>query len=265
MHDLDRFEGSHPRVSVVICTYKRPKSLLRVLDCLAEQKHTDWDKDHVEVVIVNDGSHDDGGYQDSYDNYPFPVNYKPYPRHPEGLPNLYQIKNDAVQMTTFNEVIWLLDDDLIFDDHTLPILRIYHNLLQEYRVVLVPHYADRREPWHYQNHFPFQVQPVIFDKLRTWCSFAGTSLQKRDWDAVGGIDLRYNNAMGFADLDLGIMLWKDGCNVSLADGISCTIDDSETGSHRDRFVHVKGTKHRNGMLFMEKWGQEEAAKYGVTP
>jgi hypothetical protein len=45
------------------------------------------------------------------------------------------------------DVLWLVDDDLVFDDHTLFILRLYHMLLADARPVIVPHYADRQEPW----------------------------------------------------------------------------------------------------------------------
>jgi hypothetical protein len=106
-----------------------------------------------------------------------------------------------------------------------------------------------------------------WDKLRTWVSFAGLSFWRRDFEAVKGIDAdRYDGSMGFCDLDLGLMMHNDGCQVCLVDGVTCFIDDSETGSHRHGILQRQHQTdpHRNARLFVEKWGAEEAAKYGIT-
>jgi glycosyltransferase involved in cell wall biosynthesis len=254
MVDLSRF--TMPTVGIVICTYKRPQSLKRVLDNLAEQKHTDFE--HIDVCVVNDGSHDEEYEAIDFGAYPFSVSYLARARHPENRPQVYSSKNIGVENVT-GDVLWLVDDDLVFDDHTLFILRLYHMLLADARPVIVPHYADKDEPWHYQNPFPFQPQPPTWDKLQTWVSFAGTSVRREDWARVGGVDLDYDGAMGFADLDLGIRLWKDGCCVIQADGLCCHIDDKESGgSHRDRFLY----NHRNGKLFISK--HPDFGKYGLT-
>ena len=163
-----------------------------------------------------------------------------------------------------NEIVWLLDDDLIIDDHTLFIHRSYHFALKDARPVLRPHESNVAEPQYFQMPFEICAQPADWDKLRVWLSFAGASCRREDWQGVGGIDLRYGDAMGFADLDLGIRLWQSGCQVMQIDGICVHVDDRETGSHRNRFIHTK-REHHNGKLFMEKWGLDEAAKYGVTP
>lgn len=247
-----------PKVSVIITTYERPHSLQRLIDLLAQQKHTD--KNDFEIIVMNDGS--DKDYDGlNYDD--LNVNYQYHPRREDGLPNVYGLKNKAAMLAE-NELLWLLDDDLVIDDHTMFIMRSYHALLKGVRPVLCPHTANPQEPYHFQAPFSIITQPADWDKVRVWTSFAGISMAKVDWLAVDGIDEIYCNAMGFADLDLGVKLWKSGCQVMLVDGITVFVDDRETGSHRDRFIHTV-REHHNGNLFMEKWGFEEAAKYGITP
>jgi len=255
-----------PTVGVVINTYKRPESLLRVLQCLADQAHTDF-RD-IDVVAVNDGSHECGYDEEKLKNdiWPFEFTYFSKERAEDDSPRLYSLKNFGVRTTT-GEVIWLLDDDLIFDEHTLFILRLYHMFLASARPVIVPHYADVAEPHHYQNPFSFMPQPSDWDKMRTWVSFAGLSMRREDFEGVGGVDeQRYDGSMGFADLDLGLMLYHASCQVCLVDGITCFIDDEESGSHRTRILHsqMSSTPHLNAKRFVEKWGKEESAEYGIT-
>jgi len=255
-----------PTVSAIISTYKRPKSLLRVLECLKSQAHTDF-RD-LDVVVVNDGSHQHG-YEEiplSNDDWPFEFTYYAEDRAKDDTPSLYSRKNFGVRATT-GEVVLFLDDDLFFDEHTLFIIRLHHMFLANARPVLVPHYADKREPHHYQNPFAFLPQPLDWDKMRVWVSFAGLSLRRQDFEAVGGIDERYDGSMGFTDLDLGIMLYEDGCQVCQIDGACFFIDDAESdGSHRDQIIRrqLETDPHRNARLFVEKWGEHEAAKYGIS-
>jgi len=256
--DLDGLQL--PKVSVVITTYNRPASLQRLIDLLKQQKHTDFSD--LEVIIMNDGSDKVAEYE-AIDYGELDTTYIYSDRRVDNLPNVYHLKNNGITLS-LNEVIWLLDDDLVIDDHTLFIMRSYHALLEYARPVLCPHLANPQEPYHFQNPFSINVQPLDWDKLRVWSSFAGMSFWKDDWKACGGIDEIYNDAMGFADLDFGIKLWKVGCQVMMVDGMTVFIDDRETGSHRDRFIHTM-REHHNGNLFMEKWGLEEAAKYGIEP
>ncbi len=249
-----------PKVSIVICTYKRPKSLERLLHNLNDQKHTDFQD--VEVVIVNDGSHHLGYEPLNFGDFNFDINYLNRPRRPDDLPTLYSSKNMGVAASN-NEIIWLLDDDLIVDDHTLFILRQYFMLRPDDHIVLRAHEANESDPVHYQAPFSFSPQDWTWDKMRVWPSFAGLSLSREDWDLVDGIDEEYDRAMGFADLDLGLRLYNAGCNVTQVDGISVFIEDSETGSHRGYFLHLDGREHRNGNLFMDKW-PDEYAKYGIS-
>jgi hypothetical protein len=253
-----------PKVSIVISTYNRPNSLRRLLNVIADQKHTNFDD--IEVLISDDGSNAEtrSAYAPINDrHWPFSLFHEYSPRREDGLPNLYRLKNETIKKAK-NPLVWLLDDDLVVDDHTLFIVRSYHACLEETRPVLCAHTANVAEPQYYQMPFGIDAQPEDWDKLRVWSSFAGMSFWKRDWETVGGIDKRYNNAMGFADLDFGIELWKSGCQVMMIDGICVFVDDRETGSHRNGFIHTY-REHHNGNLFMEKWGLEEAAKYGVSP
>lgn len=260
--DLTPLEGPMPSVSAVICTHKRPNSLIRLLSCLEEQKHIDFD--WLEVIIVNDGSHDQRYEQINFSRLPFNSHYIAVDRRPDDRPQVYKCKNFGVSKAK-HDVVWLLDDDLIVDDHTLFIHQLYHHLLPNSKMVVRPHDANPQEPFHYQAEFPFVPQDWTWDKIRNYPSFAGISLAKSLWDEVGGVDEDYDGAMGFADLDLGMRLWKVGANITQVDGCTIFIDDRETGSHRDRYVHWGDKQHRNGNLFMEKWGLDEAAKYGITP
>jgi glycosyltransferase involved in cell wall biosynthesis len=42
---------SHPKVSIVIPTYNRPKKLIRAVESVIEQTYTDW-----ELIVVDDSS-----------------------------------------------------------------------------------------------------------------------------------------------------------------------------------------------------------------
>jgi len=243
----------YPKVSVVVTTYNRPKSLQAMLEHLRAQQHINWDD--LEVIIMDDGSVTDPIKFHSPELWPFEIVYE-YHQRGEG-PQLYSLKNRAVDIAK-NPVIWMLDDDLIFDRHTLIILRTIHALLEDIRPVVLPHYSDAAEPHHFQNPFPLDVSP---EEKTHWVSFAGLSLWKKDFLKVGGIDENYDGAMGFADLDLGIRLHKDGCCNIMVDGVTCHIDDAETGSWRHQFLE----NHQNGKYFLNKWGLEEAAKYDITP
>jgi GT2 family glycosyltransferase len=129
--------------------------------------------------------------------------------------------------------------------------------------VIVPHYANEGEPHHFQAPFQFIDQPDDWNKLKVYPSFAGMSLSKKNYFKVNGIDEDFDYAMGFADLDFGIRLWQAGCNVMLVDGITCFIDDKESGgSLREQFVHTLGQRHRNGQLLKEKW-PHDYHKYGI--
>lgn len=260
--DLTHLEGALPTVSIVICTHKRPTSLVRLIGCLEEQKHTDFAE--IELIVINDGSHDRLYEQINWERLPFfSTLYVPMARRTDDRPQLYKCKNIAVNEAK-NEIVWLLDDDLIIDDHTLFIHRLYHHLLPNCRLVVRPHDANPQDSVHYQAPFPFVPQNWSWDKIRNYPSFAGISLAKSLWNEVGGLDEDYDGAMGFADLDLGMRLWQVGANITQVDGCTIFIDDRETGSHRDRYVHWGDRQHRNGNLFMEKWGEEESAKYGIT-
>ncbi len=272
-----------PTVSVVICTYQRPKSLARLLQLLAEQKHTDFND--LEVIIVNDGSHDQG-YEEDYngmefskslifpDGHPerladptditkiqYQVTYIKRDRHPENRPQVYSSKNIGVDAAR-NEIIWLLDDDLIVDDHTFQCLRQYHMAWRYDRVVVRPHEANVGDPVHYQAPADIVSQDWTWDKLRVYPSFAGMSLAKTLWNEVGGLDEDYDLAMGFADLDLGIRLYETGANIVQVGGVVVFVEDSETGSHRNHFIHYDGVEHRNGeQVLKSKWPESEWSKW----
>lgn len=248
-----------PKISIVITTYRRPKSLHRLMGVIAEQHHTNFGD--IEIAIINDGSTYPDFDPRSYS--PLNIVYVERPRAQGDQPSLYSLKNQAVAMTA-NPLILMLDDDLVFDESTLFIIRLYHALLGGYRPVLIPHYSNRSEPQHFQNPFDFISQPPDWDKLRVWASFAGMSLSRDDWKAVGGVCGDFDGSMGFADLDFGIRLWRDGCQVCLVDGITMHIEDSETGSLRSallRQLHPDNI-HPNGRLFIER--NPDFEKYGIT-
>lgn len=250
---MNIFSMSLPTVTVSILTYRRPTSFVATLRCLARQSHTEW-RD-VNVSVVNDGSHDDS-YANLIDSqsWPFELSYLARERDPEDRPRPYSSRNISVADSSA-DVLWLLDDDLRFDDHTLFILRLYHMLLADERPVLVPHLADQNEPWHYQNPFPFCPPFENEDRVRPWVCSAGLSLRREDWNRVSGLDTVYDLSMGFADMDLGIRLHKDGCKVCLVDGVTVFIDDggkSWRTEFLDRFC-PKYSEHPNGVIFNERW------------
>lgn len=252
---MDIRDMAMPTVGVSIVTYKRAESLHKTLQCLAEQKHTDFRVVH--VAIVNDGSHDAEYEAVIKEPRPFDLDYIARDRDPQDRPRVYSCRNKAVAASR-GEVLWLLDDDLRFDDHTLFIVQLYHMLFEGRRVVLIPHYADRDAPHYYQEPFsfnpPWPIGHPDEGRARIMLSFAGSSLRRVDWDKVGGVDEAYDGSMGFADHDLGLRLHQNGCNICQIDGACCFIDDAGE-SWRSYFLqklHPDGN-HPNGDLFHSRW------------
>jgi len=244
-----------PTISIIIATFNRPQSLQRVLDHIAKQVHFNFDQ--LDIGIVNDGS------TVSYDDVDFgvcpcPVEYVYRERagvteqRPNGLPQVYSSRNMAVSKTK-GEVLYFLDDDLYFMDHTLCVLQLYHSIQDN--ILLIAHEANRGAPHYYPMAFAVRTQGPT-----GWTTTRGLSVRRKWFEQVGGFDADFDLSMGFADRDLGIRLVDDaGCDVWQANGITVFGDDSETnGSLRDWVLrdwvreHPNDADHRNGVILWIK-------------
>lgn len=246
---------SHPsgiKVAAIISTYRRPNSLIALLADLNRQKIANFE--NFKAFVMNDGSR-------GYDDIPmiksnFEIEYTFTPRLPSNQPQLYGLKNHAANEARNQgyDVLWFIDDDCRVDEYTLTGVMRLSEYLADKHPLFIAHYAygEHRNEW-YQCAWPFMPQKPGRPKLDLWTSFAGMVVRTEDFWAVEGIDERFDGYMGFADIELGIRLWRSGCCPIHTDWITHLMDDSESGgSLRNRFIG----DHRNKKLFREILGEE---------
>lgn len=243
-----------PSVSIIVSTYNRPKSLQRLLDHIAKQVHFNFDQ--LDICIVNDGS--TVSYDDvDFSGCPCPVEYIYRERlgvteqRPNGLPRVYSSRNIAVSKTK-GEVLYFLDDDLYFMDHTLCVLQLYHSIQDN--ILLISHEANRGAPQYYPMAFAVRTHGPT-----GWATTRGLSVRRSWFELAGGFDEQFDTCMGFADRDLAIRLVDDaGVDIWQGNGITVFGDDRETnGSLRDWVLkdwrqENPGQTDRNGVLLWIK-------------
>lgn len=242
-----------PSVSVVVTTYNRPKSLVRLLKHLAVQVHVHW-MEH-EIFVVDDGSETElwPVIRDTFVGVEDKFRYLRRERD-EGSPHLYANLNWGAKEAT-KEVLWFLQDDLYVDDHTLLIIQLLHKAYQD--SCLIPHYANVSDPGWYQ--YPGSILPVKSYRQCGSMAWSGLSIPRWWWLEVEGADESFDGSMGWADVDFGIRLLQAGCNIALVRGICCFSDDAESGgSWRNRVLTPWRREHPNqhdpnGVKLWQKW------------
>ncbi|MBD3260186.1 MAG: glycosyltransferase [Candidatus Altiarchaeales archaeon] len=244
----------HPSISVLITTYKRPKSLLKLLSKLNNQAHIDFSR--MEVIVVNDGSHD-SGYVDSYLGYKFPVNYVAMKRREDDRPAYCAAQNLAFSLAN-NDLIIFFDDGNFIDDHTLFIHCLYH-ILHPDRVAVFAYEASGRDSINEAQEIA--IQSPGDSLVDIWVSTGSNSVWAIDWERVEGFDEWFDGSMGFDDRDFAIRLYEAGVTLILGDGVTKVSEDQETGGSWTAKVSVEHD-HVNGDKFFEKWPKYEGAKWG---
>lgn len=232
-----------PGISVVAATYNRPKSLLRLLYCLAKQRFINFS--FIDVSVVNDGS--DVEYPLDHKKYPFKFNYKFKERRSDKMPAVYRAWNEAFKMGD-KEVILLLGDDMVIHESMLFTTQLYHAFNP--RLILMSHISN-----------------VAMERLYRWAPFpilgpanvvGAFSAPRWALEQIGGFEEDFDGSMGYADMELGFRLKNLGLDMWLGAGITVHIDDSETGSWRDFFVkkwreEEPGREDRNYRILLEKY------------
>ena len=255
-----------PSISCVISTFNRPNSLLRLLEVLRTQAHVRW-QEH-EIIVVDDGSNTP--IQDIAPDYLetfqrdekvlVPVRYLYQPRD-AGSPHLYRNMNWAGR-TASKDVLWFVQDDLIFDDHSLFILQLLHAAYPN--TTMWPHLANQQDPGWYQ--YPGSIIACIEEEQVYGYMWAGSSTPRKIWEEMGGVDEDFDGSMGFADQDFAIRAFRNpNVDVALVRGICAFLDDDEShGSWRNKILTPWRASHPgehdpNGVLFWKKWPHRKPA------
>src|SRR5512135_2805250 len=100
-----------PSISVIVATYQRPKTILRLLDILNHQVR--FKLDDLEVCIVDDGSSE--SLEGKLEEYLFKFQYIYRDRAPDNTARVYSSRNMAANVTT-GDMILQLDDDVTFHE-----------------------------------------------------------------------------------------------------------------------------------------------------
>lgn len=252
-----------PKMSIIIPTYKRPHSLHRLLKLIGMQNHTDFDD--IEIVVVNDGSGDDVYdelNESEYDKYPFDYLYLVTDRLPGDVPNVQEVINFGVRIST-NPLLLILDDGLIIDTHVIFIHRLYHALLGA-GVSLWPYECPvEKNPYHSDacEQAPRVIREATGPMIDVWITMGGNSIDRESWEAIDGLDLVYTGNVGADDRDFAIRLYKAGVRIIQADGITRVNSDEETGgSWTAKLAPIGG--HINEGIFLDRWPEYEGWHWG---
>lgn len=247
-----------PSVSVIITTFRRPQSLARLLDIMVGQAHIDWHAH--EIIIVDDGTEPkfdltSGNWCDTAN-----ITYLYKPRD-EGSPYLYGNMNWAARVAS-KDILWFVQDDLIVDFHSMLILQLLHAAWPD--TVMWAHLANAADPSWYQ--YPGSINPCVEEEQAHGFAWAGCSVPRKWWEALGGADEQFDGSMGFADQDFAIRAWRmPGVDVALVRGICCFIDDDESrGSWRNKILTPWRAAHPdehdpNGPKLWAKWPHRKPA------
>jgi len=261
-----------PKISVVIATYNRPKSLGRLLSILENQVRLNMKS--LEVVVVDDGSPVE---LKDFPDYHFSFKYIYRPRHLADTSRVYSSRNIAVSCST-GEYVLQVDDDVTFHERHVSELQ-YHATFLEFLApnlhwCMVPRVSnnkdretsdgmgDDRAGWHrgkdgLWRDGKIDIVPVAWPSTSSCMMF----MPKKTWDLVGGYDEEFDGCMGAADQELSLRIAKAG-GVLMIGPYFAHIEDEETDSWRDRMIDRRGpSRERNEDLMrrkhpdMDDWSQ----------
>jgi len=221
---------STPSLSVICATFNRPKTLLRLLGQLNDQRCVDFRM--IDIAIVDDGSNESPFYDQSDlsidqqfadrsgGRYKFWFNYTYRTRHPDGLARVYSSRNMAAHLT-HGEYILQLDDDVEFHPYLLNMLQSMAGMAQEGHWVWTPRISNNidvdRDGHAADHNWDRGVDGRWFDGRVSWqeshwgsADSSGMFMPRRTWEAVGGYSEEMDLKMGAGDQELALKVQKLG-------------------------------------------------------
>jgi glycosyltransferase involved in cell wall biosynthesis len=252
---------SSPPISVICATYNRPRTLLRLLAQLDDQRCVNFNG--IDVCVVDDGS---SRLPTPLPVYNFRLDYVYRPRAEDDTARVYSSRNMAAARTT-GTMILQLDDDVEFHPYLLNQLQSMAGMAEDKHWVWCARVSnnedvDRSTP-RWDSNWDRGQDGRWYDGRTYW---AETHWQSTDssamlmprvtWDAVGGYDETFDGAMGFADQELALRVQKLGARpgdvkVYIAPYF-INKEDSETGSHRMNMINRRKREKDNWTMLIEK-------------
>ena len=146
---MDDMDGNNPRISVCVCTYKRPKMLGNLLASLQDQK-TNQRFSYSIIVVDNDSEESGRAVTESFQmQAKIRIEY-----HVEPKQNIALARNKAVQMADGNYFALIDDDEYPIDDWLL----FLYEAITAYKVEgvlgpVIPHFAVDPPKWIVKGKF----------------------------------------------------------------------------------------------------------------
>lgn len=238
-------------IGVVIATYNRPRSLIRILDNIDNQLRIDLSK--VSVRVVDDGS--DVDLTGLFLPYRFNFEYTYRKRRNDGLPQVYSSRNIAVQQLD-TDLVLQLDDDLAFHERLFSEIQNLVALYNEPHWAWIPRLSDNRDR-DMDAGYERGRDGRWYDGVVKWMTArytdggsAGLLMPRRTWNLTGGYDEQFDGCMGAADQELLYRIQLHGGQLMLAPYFF-NIDDDETDSWRMIMIEraLASGKERNEDIF----------------
>jgi glycosyltransferase involved in cell wall biosynthesis len=248
-----------PPVSVIIPAYKAPQSLNRLLKILETQGHTD--PGDLEVIVVNDGSHDSSyeAIANVSGAWPFSFVYYPVLRRCDDAPNVQAVINFAVNMS-HHPLLIIMDDKLVIDSHTIFLHRLIHGLQNDSKLLVFPYECNDGDEHCPQADYEFRLATGRL--VDVWVTFGGNSLWRAAWDDLGGLELDYSGGVGADDRDFAVRAYQAGYRILQMPGITRINSDAETGgSFTAQLSSTLGEQNEN--LFLERFPEYAGHHWGV--
>lgn len=261
-----------PTLSVVVSTYNRPKTIVRLLDVLNGQVR--FNMKDLDVVVVDDGSPHRLDSELGKYHYAFKYIYRE--RHPDNMARVYSSRNMAVRESR-GEYVLQLDDDVTFHERTLSELQImcamFDYLAPNLHWASFPRISNNtdienemgndRAGWHRGLDGKWRDGKVHLMQV-AWPSTTSCMMltPRRTWELVRGYDEDFDGCMGAADQELALRIEKAGGYTFLG-GYFAHIEDEETGSLRMSMINraMSLGRVRNEDLMrvkhsdMDKWSE----------
>jgi glycosyltransferase involved in cell wall biosynthesis len=254
-----------PSISIVVSTYRRPKTIMRLLDILNQQVR--YNLHELEVCVVDDGSPE--SLEGKFGEYLYKFQYIYRERAAGDVSRVYSSRNLAAANTS-GAMVLQLDDDVTFHERTLSELQnmaaIFEFFAPNLHWLMSPRLSNNKD---FVDHPPeglgkdrggFHFGPEGHwkdGKVRFMdVSFPGTSscmmfMPRRTWNLVGGYDEEFDGCMGAADQELALRVAQAGGYCMLGPYYA-HIEDEETDSWRGRMIDKRKRPKGNDILFREK-------------
>lgn len=182
-------------VSIIIPCYNHAAFLEQtVLSVLAS------DYPSIEIIIVDDGSHDDSikiGQRLS-EKYPIVKAIQQKNQGPAAA------RNNGIKIATGNFILPLDADDLISTNYISRAVLEFHDETVSLVYCNAEFFGEKTGEWKLK---PFSLSSLVLDNM----IFCSAIFRKKDWEAVGGYDERMT--WGWEDWEFWISLLKNGGRV----------------------------------------------------